>query len=131
VVKDINYYMGLKYPIEIREFDEEDGGGFDASIPMLGKYAFRGYGDTLEAALQSLKEVKREKFEYYLEKGTLIDEPPSESERHKEYTGRFVLRIPKFLHRRLAEEAAANGTSLNQYCVYLLSQNSAILEKSA
>ena len=120
--KNIAYYMNLKYPIEITELTEEEGGGFDASIPMLGKYAFTGYGDTLEEALQSLEEVKRLNFEYYLERGTKIEEPPKEEP--KEYAGRFVLRIPKSLHRRLAEDASVNGTSLNQYCVYLLSQNS-------
>lgn len=39
------------------------------------------------------------------------------------YSGKLVLRLPKSLHRRLKEEAAAEGCSLNQYLVYKLSQN--------
>ena len=39
------------------------------------------------------------------------------------YSGQFKLRIPKSLHRRLAEQARQEGISMNQYCVYLLSRN--------
>ena len=37
----------------------------------------------------------------------------------------FKLRIPKSLHRSLAEHARQEGISMNQYCVYLLSRNDA------
>ena len=43
-----------------------------------------------------------------------------------DYSGQFKLRIPKELHRQLAEQSQAEGISMNQYCVYLLSQNNAI-----
>lgn len=39
-----------------------------------------------------------------------------------EYSGRFVLRVPKSLHRRLVVEAKHDGVSLNTYCVSSLSQ---------
>ena len=39
------------------------------------------------------------------------------------YSGQFKLRIPKSLHRQLAEQAKAEGISMNQYCVCLLSKN--------
>lgn len=35
-------------------------------------------------------------------------------------SGKFVIRMSRALHRRLKEEAAANGLSLNQWCVNLL-----------
>lgn len=38
----------------------------------------------------------------------------------EEYSGRFVLRMPKRLHRELAEAAQRNDTSLNTWIVYLL-----------
>ncbi len=41
------------------------------------------------------------------------------------YSGQFKLRIPKSLHRSLAERARQEGISMNQYCVYLLSRNDA------
>lgn len=40
----------------------------------------------------------------------------------KEYSGRLMLRIPKDLHRQLAESAKANGVSLNQYALYKLAK---------
>lgn len=35
----------------------------------------------------------------------------------EEYSGRFNLRLPRSLHRRLVEAATAEGVSLNQYVV--------------
>jgi predicted HicB family RNase H-like nuclease len=43
----------------------------------------------------------------------------------EEYSGKFNLRIPKSLHRRLAEAAEREGVSLNQCVVSLLSGASA------
>ena len=40
----------------------------------------------------------------------------------REYSGKLMLRIPKELHRDLAEAAKANGVSLNQYAVYKLAR---------
>jgi antitoxin HicB len=39
------------------------------------------------------------------------------------FSGRVLLRLPRSLHRRLSPRAQAEGTSLNQYVVYLLSQS--------
>lgn len=39
-----------------------------------------------------------------------------------EYSGKISLRIPKSLHKKLAEEARAEGVSLNQYALYKLSR---------
>ena len=37
------------------------------------------------------------------------------------YSGKFVVRLPKSLHRRLVTEAGREGVSLNQYTLYKLS----------
>ncbi|BDI19664.1 hypothetical protein ANSO36C_54660 [Nostoc cf. commune SO-36] len=37
------------------------------------------------------------------------------------YSGKLLVRIPKSLHRRLAETSEREGVSLNQYIVSLLS----------
>ena len=51
------------------------------------------------------------------------DMPIKEKEsNNKEYSGQFRLRLPKSLHKHLAERAKAEGVSLNQFCVYVLSQ---------
>lgn len=40
----------------------------------------------------------------------------------REYGGKLMLRIPKELHRQLAEAAKENGVSLNQYALYKLAK---------
>ncbi len=50
---------------------------------------------------------------------------PGETQAHgerREYSGKLLLRIPRELHRQLAEEARQNGVSLNQYALYKLSK---------
>lgn len=38
------------------------------------------------------------------------------------YSGKLMLRIPRELHKLLAEAAKENGVSLNQYAVYKLAR---------
>ena len=118
--KNLEYYLTLNYPIEIIKIKEEEGGGFQASIPLLGKYAFLGDGETIEEAIVNLAETQKYLFQKYLEQSIPIPEPGEEEE--KEYSGKFVLRIPAELHRYLSFEAQKNKTTLNQYCLYLLTK---------
>ena len=37
-------------------------------------------------------------------------------------SGKFVIRVPKSLHRRLVIEAEKEGVSLNQYAMYKLAR---------
>ena len=119
--KDLEYYLSLDYPVEIRRIPEDEGGGFMASIPFLGSYAFVGDGETPEEAYENLQVAKREIFKDYLRDGLEIPEPPEDDE-PGDYSGRFLARIPAELHRDLAEAAKANGSSLNQYVVYALTR---------
>jgi len=73
--KDLTYYLNLRYKIELIPISEEDGGGWRAEIPELGRYAFAGDGDTIEEALKDLELTKREYFKEFLEKGIEIPEP--------------------------------------------------------
>jgi len=76
--KDVKYYMGLDYPVTLEQFSIEDGGGWEASIEMLGKYAFRGWGETVEEARSNLEVVKGFIFERYIKNGVNIPEPEGE-----------------------------------------------------
>jgi antitoxin HicB len=40
----------------------------------------------------------------------------------EKFSGKFVLRLPKSLHRKLARNAKKENVSLNQYAVLLLSE---------
>ena len=66
-------------------------------------------------------EMVRQVIEAALEDGLPVREPDD----LENYSGQFKLRIPKSLHRSLAEHARQEGISMNQYCVYLLSRNDA------
>ncbi|HSW41151.1 MAG TPA: type II toxin-antitoxin system HicB family antitoxin [Patescibacteria group bacterium] len=47
-----------------------------------------------------------------------------------EYSGRFVLRVPKGLHRRLAAQARREGVSLNTLCATALAADVGAAEAS-
>lgn len=117
--KDLSYYLNLDYKIEITPISKEMGGGYEASIPELGKYAFIGYGKTPSEAIRDLNKTKKQYFKEFIQKEIDIPEP----EERKEFRGEFLLRMPKFLHQELYEAAKANETSLNQYMNILLTRN--------
>lgn len=56
---------------------------------------------------------------------TAFAEDPADAKECKtqrEYSGKLMLRIPKELHKKLAEDAKENGVSLNQYAAYKLAK---------
>ena len=69
--------------------------------------------------------IRKAWIEAALEDGVEIHEPDS----LEDYSGQFKLRIPRSLHRSLAEHSQREGISMNQYCVYLLSRNDAVFSK--
>lgn len=122
--KDINYYMALPYKIEI--WPEIEDEGYAATIPVLKGTA--AFGDTREETLELLDEVKRNWLEIAIEKGWNIPEPEEENLEIREYSGRFNVRLPKYLHRRAVEWAEKEGTSLNKLVVSFISEGIGGLE---
>ena len=118
-MNDLNYYLALPYRLEIMPLSEADGGGFYARYPELGEAAAHGDGETLEEAVQMADEAKRLVLEVMLEHGDRMPLPDS----MKTYSGKFIVRAPKSLHRELVLEAEREGVSLNQLAVSLLSRN--------
>jgi len=118
--KKLDYYMNLPYTIEIVPIAESLGGGYTASLPQVGRYAIIADGETPDEALNSLEAIKKERFADYLKKNIEIPEPKPDRE---DYSGRFVLRIPKELHKQLVVAANENQISLNQFTTYLLAAN--------
>ena len=74
------------------------------------------------SAVENAMDAKKAWLEAALEDGYPIAEPDS----LENYSGQFKLRIPRSLHKSLAEHARREGVSMNQYCVYLLSRNDAV-----
>lgn len=120
-MKTVDYYMNLPYKMEIVPDTEE--GGFVAMFPDLP--GCMTVGDTIEEVVENIIDAKKAWIEAELEEGRMISEPKDIND----YSGQFKLRLPKSLHRILAENSKREGISMNQYCLYLLSRNDAIYTK--
>ncbi|MCL1819877.1 MAG: type II toxin-antitoxin system HicB family antitoxin [Oscillospiraceae bacterium] len=110
---NLEYYMGLNYKIEV--FKDKNGDGYALRCPEL-----RGCvtcADTIEDGMKMIEDAKLCWFEAYIEDGTPIPEPSN----LEDYSGQFKLRLPKSLHKLLSEKSQQEGISMNQYCLYLLS----------
>jgi predicted HicB family RNase H-like nuclease len=68
------------------------------------------------AALEGIESVVEQVLQDLLEAGDEVPEPWSQ----RAYSGKFNLRVGERLHRSLAQAAAEQGLSLNQYVVRLL-----------
>ena len=113
-MRRIEYYEKLRYRLEITPDLNE--GGYVASYPELP--GCMTIGETVQKAVENAEEAKREWLSAAIEDGITIPEPGELND----YSGQFVMRVPKSLHKTLAERAKAEGTSMNQYCLYLLSK---------
>ena len=117
-MRTLEEYMALPYRLEI--IPDTDEGGFVVAYPDLK--GCLSSGETIEAAIANAEDAKREWLAAAMEDGCTIPEPASD----EEYSGQFKLRIPRSLHRQLAMQSKKEGISMNQYCLYLLSQNNAL-----
>lgn len=112
-------YMKMPYKLEI--IPDADEGGFVASYPELPGCIT--CGETLDEAVSNALDAKKAWVLAAMEEGIEIAAPEALGESAESYSGQFKLRIPKSLHKTLAEDSRKEGVSMNQYCVYLLSKN--------
>lgn len=117
--RSIDDYLAQPYRVQLTPAGPDDGGGWVASIPDLP--GCMAHGDSQVEALNLLEDAKRAWIETALEAGRTIPEPTADEE--EDYSGRFTLRLPRTLHRQLAEAARGERLSLNQYILSLLSRN--------
>jgi len=113
-MKRIEDYLALPYRMEL--VPDLDEGGYAVSYPDLPGCVSRG--ETLESAVRNGEDAKKAWLLAALEDGIDIPEP----NQLEQYSGQFKLRIPKSLHRQLAEHSKREGISMNQYCLYLLTK---------
>lgn len=112
----LNDYLKLPYTRVIQEMNDESGHYFYGKILELD--GCQSTGDTLEELYENLNEAMEGYIEIKLETGYDIPLPILENN----YSGKFVVRLPKSLHQRLALEAEKEGISLNQYALYKLAK---------
>jgi antitoxin HicB len=94
------------YPFEIRPLSEEDGGGFLITFPDLP--GCMSDGETPEEAIREGRDAFRCWMLAHIEDGRPVPLPNSGGE-----PGKFVQRLPKSLHAKLAARAKQEGVSLN------------------
>ena len=111
-MKDLEYYMGLKYPFILEQ--DEDGSYFIKYPDLPGCMTC---GSTVDEAVRMGEDARKCWIESALLDGGFIPEPRTA----EDYPDNFKLRLPKTLYRQLATNANAEGVSMNQYCLYLLS----------
>ena len=109
--RNLLYYLSLNYPFQVQK--AEDGSWFIIYPDLKGCMSC---GNSLEEAISMGEDAKKCWIESALEDGVDIPEPRSLDK----FSGNFRLRMPKSLHKSLAEKADQEGISMNQYCIYLL-----------
>ena len=109
----LQYYMGLPYTIKI---SPEEVGGYFVEIEEFE--GCMSQGETIEEIMKNIKEAQEGWLEVAIEEGLEIPLPKE----MEEYSGKFVLRVPKSLHGKLSNLAEKEGVSLNQMVVSLLSE---------
>ena len=110
-VKD---YMELPYTKMIKEINDESGHYYYGWVLELD--GCQSTGESLDDLMESLNEAMEGYIEVKLAHGLPIPVPQQD----EGYSGKFVLRVPKSLHKRLAIEASNEGVSLNQWACYKL-----------
>lgn len=93
--------------------EDEEYIGLCVEFPSLSWLA-----TTPEAALKGIRKVVATVVQDMKANGENIPEPIA----HKQYSGKFVVRVPPEVHRRLVIEAAEVGVSLNRLASAKLSQ---------
>lgn len=104
--------------LKIVEWSEEDQ-CYVGTCPglMLGGI----HGDNEAKVYKELCQAVEEWIEIYQEDG----EPLPTATAGKEYSGKFVVRVGKDLHKALAVDALRYGESLNTFCVHVLREERA------
>ena len=114
-MKSVEEYLKLPYNYIIQPVNDESGFYFYARVLELD--GCQSTGDTFEEAYKNLKEAMEGWIEAKIEENFEVPLPVG----YNDFSGKFMIRIPKSLHYKLSVEAKQEGVSLNQYALYKLS----------
>lgn len=117
----LEYYLNLEYPYTV----VPDDGSFFIEFPDLpGCMTQVEDASEIGAMADEIRILWLQSA--YEDTDLPIPEPVT-----KEYSGKFVTRVPKSLHRDLAQAASREGMSLNAYVNYLLAERNISARLSA
>jgi len=101
-----------KYSVRVNWSDEDQV--FIATVPEFPRLS--AFGDTRQEAIREALLVLEGYIEIFEEDNLPLPEP----EKNREYSGQLRVRMPKTLHKKLAETAEEEGVSLNHWINVLL-----------
>ena len=108
----------IEYRFTVRPMTAEEGGGYLIEFPDLP--GCMSDGATVEEAIANGAEAKRDWMAAMRQAGRAL--PPPTVDATEAYSGKWVVRTPKSLHRGLAERAREEGVSLNTLAIAILAQ---------
>jgi antitoxin HicB len=109
LTKTVEEYLQLPYTIEVVRDEGEGYTGWFARI--LGLPGCMTQADTFEELDEMVEDAMRAWIETAMDSGLSIPEPRNQ----EQYSGKFVVRVPRSLHRDLVIAADRNGVSLNSF----------------
>jgi antitoxin HicB len=109
----VKEYLAKPYTREL--IRNEDGTWFARVMELKGCMT---EGNTKEKALKNLDDAMKGWIDVAIEDGESIPEPLES----RSFSGKFVVRVPRSLHRNLAKRAEVEGVSLNQVVVTALAR---------
>ena len=106
----------LGYAIVVSPLSDEDGGGYLAETPDLPGCI--GDGDTPAAAIADAEQAIAE----WIAEAKRLKRPIPTPASPGQHSGRWVQRVPRSLHGRLAAVAKREGVSLNTLVTAILAE---------
>lgn len=113
-----------KYPFEIRPLTAEEGGGYLITFPDFSDCI--ADGETIEETIRNGLDALGETIAALEELGFSVPAPSSNG-----YSGKFIQRVPKSLHARLAARAKQEGVSMNTLVNAMLAESLGMREVTA
>ena len=104
------------YPFEVRPLLPEEGGGYLLSFPDFAECI--SDGETVEESIQNGLDALKATIAALKAKKLPVPSPNSGGVA----SGKFVARVPKTVHARLATRARAEGVSLNALVLTFIAQ---------
>ena len=106
-----------QYPFEIRPLSKEEGGGYLISFTDFSECI--SDGETVEEAIQNGLDALEETIAALESMNLPVPEPGSGGS----YSGKFIQRVPKSIHARLAIRAKQEGVSMNSLVTSMLAES--------
>jgi antitoxin HicB len=105
-----------KYPFTVHHLSIDDGGGYLIEFPDLP--GCMSDGETIEQAITNGQDAMRCWMHAAQEAGRAVPKPGE----FEKQSGKWVQRVPKSIHLRLAEKAKTEGVSLNTLVIAILAE---------